>query len=82
MSNVRFKLGDTLDARSKSQWSRTNSLKRILYSIPTDTFAPCAGTNASRTLFFWLFPANDTRNSLGFKISSVGDGIRCNIKLT
>ena len=30
-STVRFRLGDTEAARSKSQWSRTNSLKRVLY---------------------------------------------------
>ena len=29
--NVRFKLGDAEAARSKSQWSRTNWLKRVLY---------------------------------------------------
>ena len=43
LSNVRFRLGDAVAARSKSQCSRTNSLKNALYSLPTGRIAPCAG---------------------------------------
>lgn len=52
-SKVRFRLGDTEAARSKSQWSCTNSLNSMLYSIPTVKFVPRVGTNASRTFLFW-----------------------------
>ena len=51
-SNVRFRLGEAVAARSKSQWSWTNSLKNALYSLPTGRIAPCAGINASRTVLF------------------------------
>lgn len=77
-SKVRFRLGDTAAARSIFQCSWTNSLKSVLYSFPTLSVEPCAGSNASRTDFFLLLRASDNRNSLGFRISSVGDGIRCN----
>ena len=74
-SNVRFRLGDTVAARSKFQCSRTNSLKSVLYSVPIGKFAPGIGTNVSRIALFRLLRASETRNSLGFKISSVGDGM-------
>lgn len=63
-SNVRFRLGDTEAARSKFQCSWTNSLKNVLYSLPTGRIAPCAGINASRTALFWLRRASETKNSL------------------
>ena len=50
-SKVRFKLGDTVAARSKSQCSRTNSLNISLYSAPTGKCAFGLGTNASFTFF-------------------------------
>ena len=61
-STVLFRLGDVTAARSKSQWVRTNSLKRLLYSGPTlAVVAPGAGTSWSRTLFFLLNRASETR---------------------
>ena len=73
-----FRLGDTTAARSKSQWTCTNSLKRLLYSGPTfAVVAPDAGTSWSRNLLLLLLRASETRNSLGLDISSGLDGIRC-----
>ena len=68
LSNVRFRLGEKVAARSKSQSSRTNSLKSVLYALPMLSVVPCAGSNASRTDFFLLLRSSDKRNFLGFKI--------------